>query len=86
MKWYERAAKAGNVEAQFALGVRLENSQHGQPDSAAFHWYLKAAEQGHVQAQYKLGLVYYQGKGVNKDLSKAAQWYEAAAGGSTTWP
>ena len=37
--------------------------------------YAKYAEQGDEAAQYHLGVCYEEGKGVEKDESKAAEWY-----------
>lgn len=39
----------------------------------------KAAEQGDADAQFKLGAMYYQGRGVPQDYSKAVHWYKKAA-------
>ncbi len=40
---------------------------------------LVLAQTGNVLAQYNLGLMYYNGTGVEKDQSEAAQWYRRAA-------
>lgn len=69
-------AKAGDPEAQYALGVQLNKDK--SPDKA-FSWLLKAAQQGHRDAQYSLGDMYYSGSGVKKNYQEAAQWYLAAA-------
>ncbi len=83
MSWYERAAEAGNAEAQFYLGVMYETGVRGSDMAIAAKWYRKAAEQGHVEAQTRLGILYYQGRGVPADLAEAARWYaKAAEGGS----
>lgn len=39
----------------------------------------QAAEQGETAAQYQLGLCYANGRGVGRDLSQAARWYDKAA-------
>ncbi len=39
----------------------------------------KAAEQGHADAQYFLGHCYHNGKGVEQDDVKAAEWWRKAA-------
>ncbi len=41
--------------------------------------YLAAAEKGNVDAQSELGLKYFKGVGVEKDLTKAAYWFNKAA-------
>jgi len=45
-------------------------------------WYLKLEEQGklrNAREQYELGKMYYEGKGVALDLTKAAKWYRKSA-------
>ena len=41
--------------------------------------FLAAAEKGNDEAQYYLGICYYEGKGVQKDLTKAIQWLRKSA-------
>ena len=45
----------------------------------ARNWYEKAAAQGDADAQYNLGVLYYNGEGVPRDISKAREWFEKAA-------
>ena len=40
---------------------------------------IKAVEQGDTEAQLDLGWMYYAGKGVKQDYSKAFEWYKKAA-------
>jgi len=93
MRWYERAAKAGNARAQFYLGMLYEQGGRGKPDpQAAITWFTKAAGQGHRQAQLKLGLLYYQGPhqgpgqntGIEQNYEEAAKWFEKAAAQSSS--
>lgn len=66
LKFYEKAAKGGYVEAQYRLGEYynspgfFEDFGNRLINSNARYWYEKAAEQGHALAQYKLGVYYYQ--------------------------
>ena len=39
----------------------------------------KKADKGDLGAQYNLGMMYEYGHGVNKDFSKAFEWYKKAA-------
>ena len=79
-KWYRKAAKQGNAEAQFRVGIMFYNGEGVNADPReAVKWYRKAAEQGNAEAQYELALCYYNGNGVTKDLSKALNWYRKAA-------
>ena len=53
----------------------------GRPEdhAEAAKWWRKAEEQGNASAQINLGIVYEQGDGVQKDLTKARRWYDLAA-------
>jgi TPR repeat protein len=37
---------------------------------------LAVAEAGDPEAQFIIGYIFYHGKGVKKDLSKALEWYQ----------
>jgi len=41
----------------------------------------KLAEQGNVKAMYDVGKLYQRGRGVNKDITKAAEWFQNASTG-----
>ena len=74
-----QAAKQGNVDAQYNLGVMYAIGQDvPQDDAQAVQWYRKAAEQGDAEAQYNLGLMYYKGEGVRQDLALAQEWFGKA--------
>lgn len=80
--WYSRAAEAGDAEAQYYLGVMLEQGLRGKADpTAALRWYQRAAVQGHAEAAFRLGSLLELGKGAAKNLSQAAAWYQKAAEG-----
>ena len=74
----EPAAKSGDAQAQFELGVKLEYGDQ-RDAAAAVGWYRKAAAQGHVEAIEALGHSYYVGAGVPRDEAQAAQWWRRAA-------
>jgi uncharacterized protein len=71
--WYTLAYEQGHIDAKYDL-IRLE--QRAIEKIAATEL---AAEQGNIKAQYHLGLMYYEGKGVTKDLEKAFHWFKKAA-------
>jgi hypothetical protein len=76
----KRAAKAGEAEAQYHLGVKYEYGQGVDKDyGVAADWTRKAAEQGYADAQYNLGLMHEYGQGVAKSLAEADKWYAKAA-------
>ena len=75
------AAEAGHAAAQHntglsylhGLGVKQDNRQ-------AFDWFEKAARQDLPDAQSELAMLYYLGKGVEKNITAAQNlWHLAAA-------
>ena len=77
---YVTGAKAGDAEAQHALGVAYETGQGVDQDyGEALGWYLQAAEQGHAEAQTSAGSLHGRGLGVPQDHAKAAEYYRLAA-------
>ena len=45
----------------------------------AFYWLAKASGNNHEKAQYSLGLLYEEGLGVEKDISKTIDLYKNSA-------
>jgi uncharacterized protein len=80
VRWFEKAARAGNVEAQYHLGMALLDG-HGvvQDYQAAFKWLDQAARKGHPASQYDLGRLYLYGMGVPVDKVSAYVWFNLAA-------
>ncbi|MCB1925370.1 MAG: sel1 repeat family protein [Gammaproteobacteria bacterium] len=78
------AAKAGNAEAQFRLGVMYGNGDGvGLDYQQALHWFDQAAAQGHQNALITLAWMYANGAGVEADEVRARTLYlQAAEGGS----
>ena len=76
-----RAAKAGDADAQYNLGLMHDEigSIVSYDDAEAVKWWRLAAEGGHTEAQNELGEKYYYGWGVDEDKAEAAQWYRLAA-------
>jgi TPR repeat protein len=74
-RYYEKAAKAGLLEAQFNLGTLYLNS--GQLDKA-LPWLKSAAERGSTPAQNNLAQLYLQ-EGIHYDESAAFVWFLKAA-------
>jgi len=74
-------AKRGDPVAQFNLGAMYDSGYYDLPQNyaEALKWYLRAADQGSYSAQYYLAIMYAEGKGVRKNLAKAAKWYRKSA-------
>ena len=80
MRWYGRAAEAGDPQAQFYLGYIHDRALHGANSmSDALSWYRRAAAQGEVRAQFRLGLLFDTDPRLPRDPAQAQTWYEAAA-------
>ena len=69
-EYWQRAAKLGNVNAQYALGRLWLESETGDPEQAVV-WIAKAADGGNAAAQCTLGKLYLVGERVPKDAALA---------------
>ena len=77
--WYERAARSGHPEAQYALGNMYDYGEGGpQDDESARHWYELAASQGVRDAQMHYARMLECGRGGRWSLEEAAHWYRKA--------
>lgn len=80
LKATREAAEGGDVEAQFALGLKYcTDPGAGQDLPQAAGWYQRAAEQGHALAQLNLGRMFANGDGVPKDDATALDWMRRSA-------
>lgn len=76
----EKAAEAGDAEAQFKLGALYANGKGVKQDSAAaVRWLRQSARQGWFPAQTLLGWCYAGGNGVSQNAAEAVEWYSRAA-------
>ncbi len=76
----EKAAKAGDLHAQYQFAELNENWKAGYHNyRTTLYWYRKAALGGHVMAQYRLGYMYRRRVSVDKDFDEAVKWYRMAA-------
>jgi TPR repeat protein len=69
------AAKQGNAEAQYRLGVELARAESYQD---ALVWLTKSATQDYVLAQVLLGDLYLSGKQIPVDYAEALMWLTKA--------
>ena len=75
-----RAAKRGNVQAQFDLAMMYASGNGvAKNESVAFAWFHKAARNGHTEAKYYMGLSFLQGRGVKQQLHLARYWFKLAS-------
>ena len=74
------AAAAGDVNAQFELGLRLiEGRGVGKDPRTAAQWFEQAAARDLPIAEYRLATLYEKGVGVTRDPQLAMSWYLKAA-------
>lgn len=77
---FRAAADAGDIYAQFNLGVMYALGQGVKQDqTTAIGWYRKAADKGLPWAQFNLGQAYEEAYGVERDEVAAVNWYRKAA-------
>ena len=77
--YWERAAKLGNVHAQYALGKLWLETGEGNT-AQAVRWITKAAETGNAAAQYTLGKLCLFGEVVERDAARAVELFTLSAG------
>jgi TPR repeat protein len=75
-QWYERAARAGHVEAQAMYGLIL--FQNGRRQEA-MPYVQRAAERGDARAQYVYGTALFNGDVVARDWPRAYAFMSRAA-------
>lgn len=78
--WYERAADAGDPEAQRQVGYFYATGLGVPMDTArAVHWFQLAAAGGSEGAKVNLGVAYLRGVGVPKNVALGVQLFREAA-------
>ncbi|NBI70711.1 sel1 repeat family protein [Clostridiaceae bacterium] len=78
VRYWQQAAKLGNVNAQYALGKFWLDTRTGDVHQAAA-WLEKAADAGKTSAQYVLAKLYLEGCQGEKDVEKAGKLFQKAA-------
>ena len=68
---YLRAARGGNVEAQYKLGL-LYRQKPFEDKAASVYWLSEAALAGHTDARYELARFYLKSEGAGRDLKEGA--------------
>lgn len=80
VKWYQKAAKTGNADAENLLGNMYFSGEGVEKNyEFALKWFQKSANQDNKYAQYNIGDMYEKGIGVKKDLVMASEFYQRAA-------
>lgn len=80
LKAYEKAARAGDIEAAYIAGVMYAENFDIRPDEQkSANWLRMAAEGGHAAAMADYGLLVYQGVATNQSEKEAAAWFQKSA-------
>lgn len=80
LHYYSLAAKAGDLDAYFALGeIYRRGLGVSKSITAALPYYQYAASKGYAPAQYMLGIIYVNGEGVVRNLPKGYAWLTLAS-------
>jgi TPR repeat protein len=82
LRWFQKAAEAGNTRAQLQLAERYLEGKGGLPKdpAKAVQWVRKAAEAGNSNAQLNLMVMYLKGlAGLKADPAEAVKWARKAA-------
>ncbi len=79
-RWYRAAARQGDAEAAFRLGLLLLRAGRQRADAVAVIWLRQAADANHGDAQAALGTCYRSGRGVAVDYRESLHWTARAAG------
>ena len=79
--WFKQAAEADDSRAAVYLGYYYETGKGGlkQDYGEAITWYQKGISQLEPMAMNNLGVMYYHGKGVDRDHKEAKRWWQMAA-------
>jgi len=75
-KWFEKAAKAGHLDAQVSLGLLLFDVGDR---AAALTWLRRAAERGEPRAMLVTGTAMFNGDGVKRDAVLGYAYVSRAA-------
>lgn len=75
MMWFRKSAEQGFLQAQ----VKLAEIAIAQGNNAeAFFWWKNAADAGDALSMFNIASAYFAGRGVEKDRSKAIEYYRKA--------
>ena len=75
-KWYEKAARAGHLDAQVSLGLLLFDNGNR---AAALTWLKRAADRGEARAMLITGTAFFNGDGMARDQIRGYAYVSRAA-------
>lgn len=77
--WYEKAAKKGNAESKFSLGVMYLQGDLGREPNPhlSIKWFVSAALTGNTKSMSALSIVYSEATDIDiRDYAKAYAWWK----------
>lgn len=79
-EFFLKAAKNGNRDAQFNVGLAYVRGEGvGKDLASAYEWFKKAALQDDAGAQYTMGVMAINGEGTVADPVAAYVWFQLAS-------
>ena len=73
---FTKLSTTGDAESQYYLGlIYLTDHWSGVDATKALSYLLSSADQNNTEAMWKIGELYENGRGVNKDMLSALDWY-----------
>lgn len=80
LRWFRRAAEAGNATGLNNLGTFYRRGLAVPVDyGEAMQLFRQAADKGNTMALFNIGLLYADGQGVPTDKAQAREWFAKAA-------
>ena len=78
---YRKRMELGDANATYNLAYFYQEGSHGftQDYTKAFEYYHRAGKLGSSEAVTNITVAYYYGRGVERDIKKARQYWEKAA-------
>ena len=79
VRWFRKAAEAGNSEGMYNLGIAYANGLGVEMNMVeAVKWFRMGVDAGKKDGMYYLGVAYASGLGVEKNEAEAVNWYRKA--------
>ena len=88
VEWLNKAAEQNNPDALYQLGYIYSSEEYSIADTEkAFEYYARALENyieaekenENATAEYRIGRMYFNGMGIEENVSEAVKWLEKAA-------
>lgn len=86
LTWFQKAARFGDIEALHSIGLLHQNKLiEGHSDELAYDYLLQAANAGHADAAGSVGWHLKNGRGVERDILAAEDWFLQSLERESKW-